>query len=544
MERKVQQYKDKRYDLIVVGGGIQGTTIAREAARRGFSVALLEQDDWGSATSANSQRMIHGGARYLQNADFKRLRRSVRDRRELMHLAPHLIHPVPILTPTYGYGMKGRFVMRCGMLLYDMLSLDRNRGIAPDRHIPRHQVLSPDHCLKLESRVNRNGLTGAIVFYDTMVRNSERLTLQFAKEASQLGAHLSNYVKVEQLIVEDSRAKGVRARDRLTGREITVRGDLVITAAGPLTSKLTGHKVNLIHTIALLTRSVHDQYALAIPGSRIHDPAAIERRGRYYFITPWRGFSLVGMGEWPVDGDPEVCQTGKETVIRLLEEINAAIPGANLRYEDVKRVFSGLLPAATEDKTVLSRRDQVIDHGSEGGLFNVISVVGVKYTTALSLARRVLDLVCDNYGYEGEASTGRTRESLSSFDINAHLEEAERKYGKLMEPTSLKELLYLYGTDYMKVLSLVEDNSRWAEQISSHPPLYAAQVVFSIQEEMAVRLSDVVVRRTELGMFGLPEIGALRKAADLMAAEMGWDEPEKAKQIAHVEEEFLPIQRQ
>ena len=538
MEREIEKIATTEYDVVVVGGGIQGIAIAREGARRGLSVALLERNDFGGATSANSQRMIHGGVRYLQHADFSRLRRSVRERRELMSQAPHLIYPIPILVPTYGHGMNSRFVIRSGLWLYEALSWDRNRGIEPARHIPRHRALSRSRCLEDEPGVARKGLTGAVVFHDAITRNSERLTLAFAQAAVQAGADLANYAPVEELLVEGSQVRGVRARDSLSGQSITVRSRLVLNAAGPWTGELTGLEVPLIRALVILTRSINDSYALAIQSREIDSHAVVRRGGRHYFMTPWRGYCLAGMGEQPYNGDPESNRVKKRDIINLVEEINEAFPAAKLDFEDVKRVFTGLLPAAEGNDTALSRRDQVVDHERSGGLSGLISVIGVKYTTARSLARKVIDLGFLKLGREGRPHEPSTLTGMAMCDLEEFLREAERHRDKTVDADTVRELIYLYGTDYRSVLALLDEDAGWGERISSRPLLVGAQIAYAIREEMAVKLSDVVLRRTELGMFGMPEKDALRRCAELMGRELGWDEARLEGEISEVESEY------
>jgi len=538
MKRDIERIESTEYDVVVVGGGIQGVALAWEGARRGLSVALLERDDFGGATSANSQRMIHGGVRYLQHADFYRLRRSVRERRELMRQAPHLIQPVPILVPTYGRGMNSRFVIRCGMGLYELMSMDRNRGIEQAHRIPRNRALSLAQCLEAEPGVAREGLTGAVIFHDAITRNSERLTLAFAMAASRAGADLANHTPVEELLLDGSRVNGVRALDSLSGRGFTVRTRLVLNAAGPWTGELARLKIPLVRALVLLTPPVNERYALAIQSREVDSHAVVHRGGRHYFITPWRGFCLAGQGEKSYSGDPGSYRVTRAEISELLDEINKALPAAKLSLKDVRRAFTGLLPAADMHDTAISRHDRIIDHEKDGSLSGLISVIGVKYTTARSLASRVIDITLSKLGTEGRPGGPEAITGLAGRDLEKYIREAESGTDPRADAATVRELIHLYGTDYERVLAIMDEDPGWAETISSRPLLIGAQIAYAVREEMASKLSDVVLRRTELGMFGMPEPGALRRCAELMGREMGWDSAVIEEEILEVESEY------
>ena len=213
MERDPSKLQRNKYDLLVIGGGIYGACVTWDAALRGLSVALVEKGDFASATSANSLKIIHGGLRYLQHGDFKRMRESIRERRTLMEIAPHLVHPLPVLIPTFGHGMQGREVLSLALMINDLIGFDRNRLDDPEKHICRGRVISRRECLELLPGIHKKDLTGGAIFHDAQVYNSERLVLSFIRSAEKAGAELANYVEVTGFIQNSSRHSLVNSRD-------------------------------------------------------------------------------------------------------------------------------------------------------------------------------------------------------------------------------------------------------------------------------------------------------------------------------------------
>ena len=246
MKRDIAALDKKEYDLIVIGGGIFGICAVWDAALRGLSVALLERGDFSHATSANSFKLVHGGIRYLQHADIARVRESSRERSVLLRIAPHLVHPLPIIMPTYGNGMRGKETLRIGLLLYDILTFDRNRGIRdPKRRIPPGRIISRQECLEVFPHLEHQGLTGAAVFYDAQMYNPTRLALAFLKSAVEAGVDAANYVQVTEFIRDRNRVIGVKAEDTLTGNDLEIRGKVVVNAAGPWAYRLLNRSLGV-----------------------------------------------------------------------------------------------------------------------------------------------------------------------------------------------------------------------------------------------------------------------------------------------------------
>src|SRR5574338_600542 len=233
MQRDLSRLTGTTHDVIVVGGGIQGVWIAWDAALRGLSVALLERDDFGAATSANSLRIVHGGLRYLARGDLPRMRESIRERAALLRVAPSLVEPLPVLIPTVGAGTQSRMAMGAALRLNDLGSFDRNRGLRPDRRLPRGRLVAADECRRLFPAFPPS--SGGALWYDARLSHPERLTLAIARAAAGRGAAVANYCRVERLVSDGGRVRGVVATDLEAGGELEIRGRTVVIAAGPWT---------------------------------------------------------------------------------------------------------------------------------------------------------------------------------------------------------------------------------------------------------------------------------------------------------------------
>jgi glycerol-3-phosphate dehydrogenase len=333
------------YDLLVIGGGIYGAWIAWDAALRGLSVALVDKGDFASATSSNSLKIIHGGFRYLQHADFRRMRQSIRERRDLMKVAPHLVHPLPVLIPSYGSWMQRKELMALALAMNDLMAMDRNRLQDPQKHITRGRVLSRQEVERLVPDVPSEGLSGGLVFHDAQVYSSERLVISVLRSAAGAGAALDNYVEVTSLLKDGNSVAGVVAHDVLTGDRFEVRARMTVNATGPWSERLLGllgeHYQNdttpAVKAVNLVTRRLVEGYAVGVAsanGYRDAD-ALISRSDKFLFIAPWRGYSLIGTTYTSFDGHPDRLEVTPGDVEDLLQKFNRAWPSARLGFDDV-----------------------------------------------------------------------------------------------------------------------------------------------------------------------------------------------------------------
>ncbi len=562
MQRNLPALSDQSFDLLVIGGGIHGACVAWEATLRGLSVALVEQSDFASGTSANSLKVIHGGLRYLQTADLRRMRQSIKERQTLMRIAPHLVHPLPVLVPTYGHALKGKEAMTAALKMNDWISSDRNRALTdPQKHIPAGQMLSKQACLEQLPDLPTKGLTGAACFYDAQVYNSEQLVLAFLQSAAQRGAQVANYTRVVNLRKEGDRVVAAIAQDQLTGDRFTIQAKTIVNASGPwinqlistVTETATGKATDLqplAKAMNLVTRPLfgsQHKYAVGItgraPGSRL------------FFIAPWRSRSLVGTWYGPASAHIKPPSATSTEIESFLADINQAYPSFNLTPDDVQWVHTGLLPSyGISPKTgevQLTKQFQLKDHRSEG-LGGLLSVSGVKYTTARDLARRAIDWVFRDRGQTSPLSLSHL-EPLHGGKISQFqqfTDTAIKTYGEKISAQSLQQLVHNYGTNYPKVLQQVSGLDQDASPINEQPlneqplneqplseqKLLAAEVEYNLQNTMPQTLSDVIFRRTELGAVGHPGDEMLQLCGQIMSETLGWTPQKQQAEVQQVQQ--------
>jgi glycerol-3-phosphate dehydrogenase len=528
MKRRLEDLEAVEHDLLIVGGGITGACLAFDAATRGMRVALIEKDDFGGATSAASSKLLHGGLRYLQQLRFGKARESARERLLFQNLAPHLTRYVPFVVPTYRGLAKSKLVLSAGMLVYETLCIGQGHLLAdPERAVPSGRGLSVDDVTTMIPGINRDGLTGGRLFYESHMESSERMTLAFVDGAAENGGVVANYVRAEAFLRDGVRVVGVRARDVESDREFEIKARAVVNAAGPwiggLNDRLDTSTMGAVVTgfsrgAHLVTRALTDGCAVALPTQRPAE-AVLDRGGRHVFIIPWRGHSLIGTSYGPHDGPLGDVSPSPAEIDELIADINGALGPDTLSRDDVRYAFAGLYPltAAEIDPTVYqgSADYQVVDHASDDGVPALFTVFGAKYTTARLLAERALDRIAPTLSGEWRSCQTRTV-TLPAAPTGAAL--ADRL------PAAMgADLQRTYG-DYAgraAVLAL-EDPAR-VEEIGSDRGVWGIDPVWAVRHEMALHLTDVVMRRTGLGTLGDPGEAALRQVAGLMAGELGWD---------------------
>lgn len=558
MKRQLTKLSAKEFDLIIIGGGIYGAWAAWDAALRGLSVALIEKGDFGSGTSSNSMKIIHGGLRYLQHLDFRRMRQSIRERRVLLRIAPHLVHPLPCLMPTYGHGLKGREVMAFALLLNDLISYDRNRLRDAQKHIPRGRTMNGADLLQLIPDLPADGLTGGAMWYDAQVYNSERLLLALLHGAAQKGANMANYAKVIDFMRKEYRIAGVKIRDMQSGQTFLIRGKMVLNTAGPWVNKILGlvadkttwQPVPLARGINLvIRRQLVPTYGVGIPSTRRYRDAGavIDKGTRLLFLTPWRQYSILGTVYLPHHGDEDACRATNEDIRALLEDFNHAWPARAISYDEIGVVHCGLLPARPADASngdvVAEKHYRLIDHGKRDGVQGLISVVGVKYTTARDVACKAIDRVLEALGRKPVPSrTARTPIPGGEIDsFSAYLEQERIKRPWQLSRPVIEQLIRNFGTRYIEILRYFEENRAWQNRLSDTELTLAAEVIHAVREEMACTLVDVIRRRTELGSAVCPPVAVLRACAELMATELGWDMEKVDAEVAAAQACYAPL---
>ncbi len=548
MPRDLNALNSECFDLVVIGGGITGICVARDAILRGLTVALIEQNDFASATTSASSKMIHGGLRYLKNFEFSLVRESLRERRLWAKNAPHMMRPLKFMLPTWRSGAQTRTAMHVFISMYDVLSFDRNRLDDPCLHLPRHQMLKRADAVALEPGMDALKATGAAIFYDYQMHSPERLALDCILAAREQGLVAMNYGRVTGFESEEDTLAAVQVEDLLTQTQYTVRGKCFVNASGPWADVLMGtlqeggspRKLIRSKGIHLIVRKLTEGHAIGLNGHEGH-----------FFLIPWRGHTIIGTTDTVYKGDPGKVYATEKDIQSMLKQVNEFYPSVKLKRADVLHTYAGLRPIVDRETKVkvesnedesygASRKAEVVDHARHGGPEGVLTAIGGKWTTSRSLAEEVVDRVF-------EKLDRKYREPLTDVtpvmggdisDFDAFLKKCYRRYNDYDEE-QLDYLAEQYGTCLHKVLALTAEDPEWAEAICADRFEIGAQVIYAVRKELACALEDVIFRRTGLGTLGHPGDAALQKVARWMEKELGWTHVETQSQLDQVEAVFI-----
>ena len=533
MIRDLDRLTGQTFDLLVVGGGIYGLTIAYDAAQRGLSVALVERNDFGSGASFNHLRTIHGGLRYLQSLDVKRARESIRERRTTARIAPHAVRPLPFAVPVYRSLTRGKMAMRAGFLLDRLVAADRNRGVPASHRLPGGRVVSRNHAAQTFPGLRRQGLTGAAVFYDYVTTEPDRLTFSFAHAAVEHGATLVNHVEAMAPLVNGTHIVGVTARDALGGRTFEVAARMTINATG-------GHVDRLLAPLGITT-GIPMLKAMNLVTRRDAGDEALGGRstsGRNLFLVPWRERALFGTWESARACDPDDAAVTEEEVTAFMAELNQAFPALDLTMADVTLIHRGVVPAAIKGDSIgLEGHEQIRDHAAQG-FDGLLTVAGTKFTTARGVAERVVNTVFSKLQQKPvpcrTATTPLPGGSLR--DIGLAIADARREFDEGLPTDTIPHLIAAYGSRYRDVMEIAGTRADWRTRLAPDSPVIGAELVLAARKEMAPTLADAVIRRTPLGALGHPGDPALNRAAAIVGGELGWSAERKLQEIATVTE--------
>ncbi len=497
------------FDVLVVGGGIVGAGIARDAALRGLTTALVERGDFASGTSSKTSRLVHGGLRYLKNYKIGLVRQAVRERDRLIRESPALVRPLAFTIPAYEDRGMGPVTLRLGLWVYDFLSRDKV--------LPRRRWLSPATAREREPGLAAAGLRGGGLYHDA-IANDARLVLAVIRAAAEAGAVVANYAEAVEVTRAGGRAVGARVRDRIAGTEIGVRASVVVNATGVW---LDGLRSKTPATPSLRpTKGIH----IFLPRKKVGNREAVvlnaRRDGRMLFVLPWGSLTLVGTTDTDFTGDPDRVVPTADDVAYLLEAVNDAFPQAHVASSDVVSAYAGLRPLIREGKAKeesdVSREHEVFDDAD-----GLLSVAGGKLTTHRAMAEEVVDRVC--------ARSGR--------DLACHTKETA------IGPSADAEALRALGIEegaarFLASRHTLADLRPWLGEPSAEDrivpelPFLWIEVSMAVEGEMAQHLEDVMVRR--LGLFyesadqGLTVAPAV---AERMGAHLGWDASRTADEL-------------
>jgi glycerol-3-phosphate dehydrogenase len=528
MTRDVDRLTARTFDVLVVGGGVYGLTIAYDAAQRGLSVALIEADDFGSGASFNHLRTIHGGLRYLQSFDIARARESVRERTTIARIAPHTVQPLVFALPLTRSLSRGKLAMRAGFLVDQFISAGRNRRVSPPLALPRGRVVSRSETIRRFPGLRRQGLTGAAVWYDYATTEADRLTLAWALAAAEHGATLANHVEATEPITDRQRVTGVRARDHDSGRDIEIAAAVTVNATGSASDRLLAPLrlsagVPFLKAMNLVTRREAGDEAL---GARAPS-------GRHFFLVPWRGRALFGTWESEREVAPQDGVVTEREVAAFVAELNAAFPSLDLKRGDVLLVHRGVVPAVKAgERVALEGHDQVRDHAANG-IEGLVTVLGAKYTTARAVAERVTNRLLAKLNRPPVASRTAAVPLPGGGlrDVGLTIAEARREHDTGLPSDTIPHLVGAYGSRYRDIVDLADTQPAWRTRLAPDSPVIGAELVWAVRHEMAVTLCDAVVRRTPLGAVGYPGDAAAERAAKFVGEERGWTEARIAAEL-------------
>ncbi len=536
MKRDIEKFKDQFFDLLIVGGGIHGAAMAKVLSERGFKSALVEKEDFCQKTSFNSLKILHGGLRYLQHADFKRMRESIRARHEFMKTAPHLVSPLPCIMPTKGYGIKGKYAMGAALLLNDLISFDRNRDLEQENHLPRGEICSKEETLAIIPDLNDPSLNGSALWYDALLLNSERMVFHLLDKACQHGATIANYLGVQSFSEKETHQETV-VHDFLSGSTFTIKSRVVINCAGPWIDHLTDSQTEassrnkLAKAVNLIVnRRLFGKYAVGLESQEqfADKDNLIRRDKRLFFFVPWRQKTMIGTTYKHSFLDDAQLYTDRQDIEEIIHEVNQIYPPAKLRSSDVVFSHVGLVPVydSSEDDSSntpkLIKHSEIIDHLNENKGTGRISIKGVKYTTAPEVACSVARLL------------EKKRITPFKSDKNSRIGNNNR-FSKNNSSLKTDPLFKSrYGLQAGIVQTIFNEDAENQKSILSDPQLFVAEVLFAIREEMAFHLTDIVFRRTEVGTCGFPGKDALYGIGLIMEKELKWKENRLSQEVEQV----------
>jgi len=488
VHRDVRGAAATRHDLIIVGGGIYGATLALEAARRGYRPLLLERRDFGGQTTWNHLRVAHGGLRYLQTMDLRRFRESVRERDWLIRTFPEILSPLRVLMPLYGGGLRHPIVFKIAFRIDGRLSKMWTARGRTGAELPPGRVIDRVETLSLFPAASREGLRGGALWYDGSIDHPERLVMEILRWANRAGGACLNYAEARDLLVARGKVEGVRVFDHVANEMVELRSPVVANCSGPWTRDLAQRfdrdiprlfRPSLAFNV-LLDRPEGLNTAVAV--------TACYRGARTYFVRPWRGRVLAGTFHAPWRGEKEDPAPSVEQLEAFLRDLNLAIPSFDVGRSDVLRIYAGLLPARKTGVADPAIRKVIHDHGAHGGPRGLYSVSGVKLTTARHVAEECMRHI---FGRRVRAAPSEVRDRP--------------------EP--------------LPILTLDDFLATGADQ-----PAEAEEYLRRLIAESVVHLDDLWYRRTGWGEHGLPPPALVER----VGAVLGWEPERKGLEMGRI----------
>ncbi|MEM8829218.1 MAG: glycerol-3-phosphate dehydrogenase [Cyanobacteria bacterium P01_G01_bin.19] len=525
--RDFAQIQQTNYDVIVIGGGINGAGVARDAALRGLKTILIEKNDFASGSSSWSSRLIHGGLRYLEYFEFPLVRESLKEREVLLRTAPHLVNPLQLTIPVYRDRSRPYWKIWAGMILYDIFSFDKT--------LPSHRMLPQKKFKQIFRSVDKDNLGGGAQYYDGQVTFAERLCLENVLSAQNAGATVLNYAEVMKLDIKDSRISDLVCKDKLTGESFTVSGSqdaVVVNTAGPWIDHICqrGNKAGKDVTIGDAKKNGGTKGSHIVvepfpgaPNSNLYVEAKSD--GRPFFILKWLDKYLIGTTDLPYKDDIENIKADNDEIDYLLQEVNYIIPIANLKRDDVVFTYSGVRPLPNSEGKKpgsITRKHIIFDHKKEG-VKNLLTLIGGKLTTYRNVGEETVDDILKRMKKSPQpCRTDSLPLPGCILPNDPRIQQAVHEYSSILPISAIDHLFYSYGAKALEILPLTKDNPDLREQISPKFLDIKAQIVYAVRSELAHTIVDILRRRTILAMKGNYGMDLLPAVTDTLQKHSGW----------------------
>jgi glycerol-3-phosphate dehydrogenase len=520
VKRNLDAISNQLFDIIIIGGGIIGAGVARDAALRGLNVLLLEKEDFACGTTSRSTRLIHGGLRYLRMLDFKLVKQDLAEREILLKIAPHLVRRLEFVIPLLKTEPFYRFSLPLGLWLYDRFSHGES--------LPNSYHLSARETIKLEPSLGNTGsLAGAYLYYDAQVAYAERLCIENLADAAARGAIIINHAPVTGLILKDNIVSGVRIKDALSGDDFLANGRIILNTTGPWTDTILHQfEAGRAYTIRK-TKGVH------LMTDKISNNALVlfaKSDGRLFFVIPWLEYTLIGTTDTDYNGDPDRVYADKADVDYLVSELGHYFP--DFKRENIHFTYASLRPLVPKNNKSASdnsRAHRLVDH-EQDGIKGLLSILGGKNTAYRGIAEEAVNLITKKLNRNDVCMTAHTSLPGAPAVTPAEQEKTARASG--LPLATVTHLASIYGSTIGKVLKYIDEDKRLATPISSNGLDILAQIKHAIHEEEALSVSDFMLRRSLIALRPDQGLDAVDTVAREMALLLGWDSAQLQKQTA------------
>lgn len=520
MKRDFKKLQNDNFDLVVVGGGINGTGIARDAALRGLHVLLVEKEDFGYGTTSRSSRLIHGGLRYLRTMQFRLVRQDLREREILLKIAPHLVRRLRFLIPLRHSDTFYRWSLPLALLMYDVLTIGNE--------VPNRERLSRQRTLEVEPGLDVvQGLAVSYIYHDAQVEFVERLCMENALSAVEKGACIINHAEATSLLRDEKRVCGIQVQDKLTGERYTARGKVVVNAGGHWADQLWD-KLNIRSVDRLRrTKGIH------LVTKKLSENALVlfaQSDGRLFFVIPWRDYSLVGTTDRDYNGDLDHIYASRSDAGYLVTGLQHYFP--QFREDDVYYTMAGLRPLVMKKNSSASdtsRAHKLVDHERQNGIKGLITVLGGKITAYRGIAEETVDLACRKLGFRSPCVTAFTALPGAAAVRTAEMEKAAQDSGVPAETATY--LAAQYGSRVYPILEYARKDKRPGQPVAAGSRDILALIKYAVDEEEACTLGDFLLRRTNIGLEADQGLNAVGTVAGEMGALLGWSESEQKRQV-------------